>query len=95
MRRDRGAPIGNFADFCIEATFDPLPFDTDCARAYGLVYAETARAGRKPLGGRAVDLLIAATALAADLPLYTANVEDFVTLEQLIDLEWVEPLHAS
>jgi hypothetical protein len=78
-----------------EATFDPLPFGTDCARAYGLVYAETARAGRKPRGSRAVDLLIAATALAADLPLYTANVEDFVALEQLIDLECVEPLPAS
>lgn len=69
-----------------EATFDPLPFDTGCARAYGLVYAETTHAGRKARGRRAVDLLIAATALAAGIPLYTANIEDFAGLEQLIEL---------
>jgi predicted nucleic acid-binding protein len=72
-----------------EATFDPLPFDTDCARAYGLVYAETTRTGRKARGKRAVDLLIAATALAAGIPLYTANVDDFAGLEQLVELKAV------
>jgi hypothetical protein len=72
-----------------EATFDPLPFDADCARAYGLVYAETALAGHKARGARAVDLLIAATALAAKLPLYTANVGDFAGLTGLIELEAV------
>lgn len=72
-----------------EATFDPLPFDADCARAYGLVYAETARAGRKARGARAVDLLIAATALAAKLPLYTADAADFAVLTGLIELETV------
>jgi predicted nucleic acid-binding protein len=70
-----------------EATFDPVPFDADCARAYGLVYAETARAGRKARGARAVDLLIAATALAAGLPLYTANPADFALLSELIELK--------
>lgn len=73
----------------VEATFDPLPFDADCARAYGLVYAETVRAGRKARGARAVDLLIAATALAANLPLYTANPADFNVLTTLIDLRAV------
>lgn len=72
-----------------EATFDPIPFDADCARAYGLVYAETVRAGRKARGARAIDLLIAATALAAKLPLYTANPADFNTLTTLIDLHTV------
>lgn len=72
-----------------EATFDPLPFDADCARAYGLVYAETTRAGRKARGARAVDLLIAATALAASLPVYTANAADFTALTELIELETV------
>lgn len=67
-----------------EATFDPLPFDVDCGRAYGRVYAETAASGRKARGKRAVDLLIAATALAADLPLYTANPDDFDGLSSLI-----------
>lgn len=70
-----------------EATFDPLPFDADCARAHGLVYAKTAHAGRKARGARAIDLLIAATALAANLPLYTANAADFAVLTELIELE--------
>ena len=60
-----------------EATFDPLPFDSDAARAYGRVYAAVAATGRKARGPRAVDLLIAATAVAIDLPLYTRNVADF------------------
>jgi len=72
-----------------EATFDPLPFDTSCARAYGMVYAEATRAGRKARGKRAVDLLIAATALSAGIPLYTADVGDFAGLEQVIELRGV------
>lgn len=72
-----------------EATFDSLPFDAGCARGYGLVYAENARAGRKARGARAVDLLIAATALAAKLPLYTANVADFSALSELVDVRAV------
>ena len=74
-----------------EATFDPIPFDADCARAYGLVYAETLAAGRKARGRRAIDLLIAATALAAELPLYTSNPADFDGLEELIAVEHVKP----
>jgi hypothetical protein len=75
-----------------EATFDALPFDAECARAYGRVYAETLVAGRKARGRGAVDLLIAATALAADLPLYTANPADFTDLDELIEVEPVKPL---
>jgi len=60
----------------VEGTVDPLPFDERAARAYGRVYAAT-RAHRKPRGARAADLLIAATALANDLPLYTRNPDDF------------------
>ena len=74
-----------------EALFDALPFDAACARAYGRVYAETVAAGRKARGRRAVDLLIAATALAADLPLYTANPADFDALDDLIDVRTVAP----
>lgn len=69
-----------------EATFDPIPFDADCARAYGRIYAQTLAGGRKARGRRAVDLLIAATALAANLPLYTANPNDFSGMETLIDV---------
>lgn len=69
-----------------EATFDPLPFDGDCARAYGRVYAAIAAIGRKARGPRAVDLLIAATAVAANLPLYTRNVNDFRGIEDLLEI---------
>jgi predicted nucleic acid-binding protein len=69
-----------------EATFDPLPFDADCARAYGLIYAQTVTAGRRARGSRAVDLLIAATALAHALPLYTSNLADFAVLEPLLEV---------
>jgi predicted nucleic acid-binding protein len=65
----------------IEALLDPLPFDAAAARAYGLVYATTHAQERKPRGSRAVDLLIAATALANDLPLFTRNPDDFDHLE--------------
>jgi predicted nucleic acid-binding protein len=69
-----------------EVTFDPLPFDADAARAYGRVYAAVAAQGRKARGRRAMDLLIAATALAARLPLYTLNPGDFAGLDGLIDV---------
>lgn len=69
-----------------EATFDPLPFDADAARAYGRVYAAVTAVGRKARGPRAVDLLIAATAQASSLPLYTRNPDDFRGLENLLDI---------
>lgn len=61
----------------VEAAVDPLPFDDRAARAYGRVYAATRARARKPRGARAVDLLLAAVALANDLPLYTRNAADF------------------
>jgi predicted nucleic acid-binding protein len=69
-----------------EAAFDALPFDGDAARAYGRVYAVVAAAGRKARGARAVDLLIAATACASELPLYTRNAADFAALDGLVDV---------
>lgn len=69
-----------------EAAFDPLPFDGDAARAYGRVFAAVTTAGRKVRGARAVDLLIAATACATDLPLYTRNGADFVGLGDLVEV---------
>jgi len=76
---------------CTEATFDAIPFDAAAARAYGRLWAEVASAGRKARGKRALDLLIAATALAAELPLYTRNPSDFDGLGNLIDVTSVEP----
>ena len=69
-----------------EAAFDPLPFDGNAARAYGRVFAAVAAAGRRARGARAVDLLIAATALSAGLPIYTRNGDDFRGLEDLVDV---------
>jgi predicted nucleic acid-binding protein len=67
----------------VEATLEPLPFDLWAARAYGRVYASVIAAGRKARGQRAVDLLIAATAIGAGLPLYTLNPDDFAELDGL------------
>ena len=67
----------------IESAFDPLPFDVPSARAYGRVYASVTSAGRKPRGRRAMDLLLAATALAAGLPLFTCNPDDFAHVDGL------------
>ncbi len=69
-----------------EAAFDPLPFDGEAARAYGRLYAAVAASGRKARGARAVDLLIAATAWAAELPLYTRNGDDFRAVDHLVDI---------
>lgn len=69
-----------------EAAFDPLPFDGDAARAYGRIYAAQVAAGRTARGTRALDLLIAATACAASLPVYTRNPDDFRGLQGLVDV---------
>jgi hypothetical protein len=74
-----------------EATFEPLAFDAASARAYGRVYAAILVAGRKARGRRAVDLLIAATAVAADLPLYTRNPTDFAGLDDMLEIVAVGP----
>lgn len=69
-----------------EAAFDPLPFDANAARAYGRIFASVVASGRKARGARAVDLLIAAAALAAGLPVYTRNGDDFRALGGLVDV---------
>lgn len=65
-----------------EADFDPLPFDVSAARAFGRVAASLRRAGRKPTA-RTFDAMIAAVAVANDLPLYTCNAEDFAGVDDL------------
>ncbi|HZJ27924.1 MAG TPA: type II toxin-antitoxin system VapC family toxin [Acidimicrobiia bacterium] len=69
-----------------EAAFDPIPFDADAARAYGRVFSAITAAGRKPRGAGAVDLIIAATALSAELPIYTRNRNDYAGLDNLIEV---------
>ncbi|MGH2881067.1 MAG: type II toxin-antitoxin system VapC family toxin [Solirubrobacteraceae bacterium] len=75
----------------VEATFEPLPFDDGAARAYGRVYAAQVAAGRRARGRRAVDLLIAAVAVANELPLYTCNPDDFSALTKLLEIHTIDP----
>ncbi len=70
----------------VQATLEALPFDAAAARAYGRVFAAITAGGRKARGKRAIDLLIAATALSAGLPLYTRNVDDFSGLEGVVEV---------
>lgn len=65
-----------------EADFDPLPFDAGSARAFGQVAAALRRSGRKA-SARAYDAMIAATAVANELPVYTCNPEDFAGIDGL------------
>jgi len=74
-----------------EADFDPLPFDAAAARAFGQVAASLRRAGRKT-AARAYDAMIAATALANELPVYTCNADDFNEIEGLEVVAVPDPL---
>jgi len=65
-----------------EADFDPLPFDAPAARAFGRVAVSLRRAGRKP-AARAYDALIAATAIATGLPLYTTDPGGYAGIDDL------------
>ena len=65
-----------------ESDFDPLPFDAAAARAFGRVAASLRQSGRKP-AARAYDAMIAATALAHALPVYTCNPDDFTGIDGL------------
>ncbi|MFE5851858.1 type II toxin-antitoxin system VapC family toxin [Streptomyces sp. NPDC056500] len=72
-----------------ENEFDPIPFDAEAARIYGRVCAAVIGAGRKPRR-RVADLMIAAIAIAEDLPLFTTNPDEFRGLEELLT---VVPVH--
>ncbi len=65
-----------------ESDFDPLPFDAEAARAFGRVASSLRQAGRKT-SARSYDAMIAAVAIANDLPLYTCNPEDFRGIPEL------------
>jgi tRNA(fMet)-specific endonuclease VapC len=65
-----------------EADFDPIPFDAAAARTFGRVAASLRKAGRKS-SARAYDALIAAVAIANDLPIHTVNPDDFAGIDEL------------
>jgi tRNA(fMet)-specific endonuclease VapC len=76
-----------------EADFDPVPFDAAAARAFGRVAASLRKRGRKP-AARAYDALIAATAIANALPLYTCNPADFAGITELTVFAVPHPDHS-
>ena len=67
------------------ATWDPLPFDADAARAYGRVFAAVKASGRTHRS-RLADLFIASTAAANELAIYTRNPSDLEALEKIVDI---------
>jgi hypothetical protein len=73
-----------------ETDFDPLPFDADAARAFGRVAASLRRSGRKATA-RAYDAMIAAIAIANELPLYTCNPDDFASIDGLTVIAVAHP----
>ena len=69
----------------VEAEFAAIPFDREAARRFGTLVALTVKANRNPRPRR-MDLMIAATAAAQGLPLFTRNVDDFKGLEQGVEI---------
>ena len=69
----------------VEATFEPIPFGISAARAYGQIFAAVRSCRRQPRK-RFADLLIASIALAEELPLITRNPDDFVGLDDLVEV---------
>jgi toxin FitB len=69
----------------VEAEFATIPFDREAARRFGTLVALTVKAKRDPRPRR-MDLMIAATAAAQGLPLYTRNADDFKGLEQGVEV---------
>jgi hypothetical protein len=67
------------------ATWDPLPLGGEAARAYGRVFAAARAAGRSSRG-RLADLLLASTAAAEGLDLYTRNPADFSGLDDIVNV---------
>lgn len=67
------------------AGFDPFPLSRRVLEAYPAIDAAVVAIGRKPRPRR-VDLMIAATARAHELPLVTSNLDDYRGLEDLLDV---------
>lgn len=67
---------------------DGLPFDDAAAEAYGTLCGIVLGNGRE-VRGRAIDLMIAATAVAHDAAVLTRNVSDFAGLEEFVTVRSV------
>jgi toxin FitB len=69
----------------LQREFDALPIDDAVAASYGQLAAAVVDAGRQPRA-RTMDLLIAATVHAHAACLYTCNANDFVGVDNLIEV---------
>jgi predicted nucleic acid-binding protein len=67
------------------ATWDPIPFDDEGARVLGRLFAAVRAAGQSSRS-RFADLLIASTAAANNLALYTRNPDDFRALKDIVKI---------
>ncbi len=76
--RDRRQLVLQYA----EATLEVLPFDDACARRFATVASSLRKSGSKSRA-RGFDALIASTALAYGIPLYTSNPKDFSNIQDL------------
>lgn len=74
----------------VESVFEPLPFDAPAARAFGRVASSLRRSGRKP-AARAFDALIAATAIANGMAVYTCNPRDYTDIDGLDVVQLTHP----
>ena len=68
-----------------ESEFDPIPFGTEAGRIFGRVTAAVVAVNRKSRR-RVADLMIAAIAIAEELPLFTTSPDDFTGLERLLTI---------
>jgi tRNA(fMet)-specific endonuclease VapC len=68
-------------------SLEVLPLEGDCDRHYAEIRSHLDRLG-KPIGPN--DLLIAAHALALELTLVTANVDEFARVPRLLVENWLE-----
>jgi predicted nucleic acid-binding protein len=86
IARERGTRAERLRRLSVlQRRFDALPVDEAVAASYGELAAAVVDAGRRP-PARVMDLLIAATAHAHSARLYTRNIDDFVGLEDLVEV---------
>ena len=69
----------------VETRFDAIPFESSTARRYGQLVSLVVAAGQSARPRR-IDLMIAATALDHDLPLFTRNARELDAVRQVLTL---------
>ena len=69
----------------VRSSFRTIPVDQRVADSYGKLCVLIERTGRS-VRSRTMDILIAATAHAANAPLYTKNPKDFIGLEGHVEV---------